>query len=306
MEIVYDLLYIVALTAAGYFTGEIVAKINLPRVLGYLLAGMILGPYAIGFVSIEFLDSPLMKAFLLISIGFVGALVGAGIHIDELKKSGKATMVIGLFEAYAPFFLVTLMAYVLFGWDLIAAMVVGSIALATAPAMALSISQEYKTDGPVTRTLLPIVAIDDVLAVATFGILLAFADAFYSGAEISVIDPFIEIFLSIGLGGLFGFVSYYIFKEMKNKKLILVSSMVILLIVMLIGLALHAELFMVGIAFGIIVLNLFNKEQRKLFNDSTEKFGGIAMIIFMVLIGSTLDITALLSLTALVGALIYI
>jgi len=306
MDMISGLINILFLTAAGYIGGELASKVSLPKVLGYLLAGMVVGPFALGFVDVSVLDVPIMKAFLLVSIGFVGYLVGAGIHVDELKKSGSSTFIIGLLEAYVPFVLISAFVYLILGWDLISSLVVGAIALATAPAMALSISQEYKTDGPVTRALLPIVAIDDVLAVATFGVIIAFAGSFYSGAEISVIAPFVEILLSIGLGVLAGFVGYYIFRNMKKKVSVLVSSIIVILITLLIGLAVHAELFMVGIAFGVVLVNMFTSTQKKLFEDSTNQLSGVAMIVFMVLIGTTLDITAILSVIALAGAVAYV
>lgn len=306
MEFISNLLYLLILIAIGFVGGELIAKIKLPKVLGYLLVGMILGPFALGFVNETALDSTLMKMFLLVAVGFVGYMVGAGIHVDELKKSGKSTLIIGLLEAYVPFLLVTIAVYLVLGWDLITALVVGSIALATAPAMALSISQEYKTKGPVTKTLLPIVALDDIFAIATFGVIIAFAGAYYSGEEIAFIEPFIKIFFSIGLGAVAGFIGYYIFKNMKKKNILLVAAVIVLLITMIIAFLLHAELFMVGIAFGAVLINMFSKEEAIKFNDSTKKLSGAAMIVFMVLIGTTLDITSLLSMVAIVGAIVYI
>ena len=158
---------------------------------------------------------------LLLSIGFVGYSIGSSIHVQEIKSAGTKMTVIALIQAYTPFILVALGMYLILGFDLITSLVIGAIALATAPVVALSIIQEYKTDGPLTRILLPIVALDDVLAVITFGIIAAFAGAYYSGEEVTLVDPFIEIFVSIGVGTLAGWWGYFLLKRINSSGLLI-------------------------------------------------------------------------------------
>lgn len=170
----------------------------------------------------------------------------------------------------------------------------------------MSIIQEYQTDGPLTRILLPIVALDDVLAVVTFGMIAAFAGTYYSGEEMTLVDPFIEIFVSIGVGALAGWWSYFLLKRIHSSGLLILVTLLIILATMAVGITLHAELLITGIVFGLVLFNMLDEPQRALFQAANTKLIGASLIFFLVLIGGTLDITAILSLAALGMALVYI
>lgn len=300
-----DLVGIIAIIVLSYLGGELVGRLKLPKVLGYLLVGMVIGPYALGIVDPEAFDSALFKLILIIALGLVGYSISSGIRVQELKKYGIKIFIIALFEAYTPFVLVSLAMYYLLHFDLPSAIIIGAIALPTAPVVALSISQEYRTGGPVTRTLLPIVAIDDVLAVATFGIILSFAGAYYSGEELTIIDPFIEIFASIVVGGLFGFSGYFILRSVRSTWSMRIITIILILITMAVGLYFHTDLMITGISFGLVLVNSLKEDQLGLFQEANRILIGLAVILFLTVIGGTLDITAILSLTALASALVY-
>ncbi len=304
-DVFLNLVGLVAVIVLSYLGGELVGRLKLPKVLGYLLLGMIIGPYTLGLVDPEAFDSAIFKIILLVAIGLVGYSISSGIRLQELKKYGTKIFVIALFEAYTPFLLVALAMYYLLQFDLPSAMVIGAIALPTAPVVALSIHQEYKTDGPVTRTLLPIVAIDDVFAVATFGIILSFAGAYYSGVELSIIDPFIEILASFIVGGLFGFLGYFIFKSIRSIQSMRIATVILILITMAVGIYVHTDLMITGISFGLVLVNSLKEKQLAQFQEANRALIGLAVILFLTVIGGTLDITAILSLTALASALVY-
>ena len=163
-QFIIDSVLLLVLIGLGYLGGELVGRAKLPKVLGYILVGMIIGPFALGLIQGPSPESSVITLFIAIGLGYVGFSIGSGIHISDLKKNGSTMLVINLFTSYTPFLLVALAMYFLLNFDLVTSLVIGSIALATAPIVALSIVKEYKTDGPVTRTLMPIVAIDDALA----------------------------------------------------------------------------------------------------------------------------------------------
>lgn len=306
MPIIIDAFLLAITVVVGFAAGELISRIKLPRALGYLIVGMLLGPFALNLVSPEIFETDLYELALLAALGFVGYSIGSGIHISELKSAGSQMMVIGLFEAYTPFVLVSLAMYVLLGFDLITSLVIGAIALATAPVVALSISQEYKTDGPLTRTLLPIVAIDDVLAVATFGVIAAFAGAYYSGAEITLIDPVIEIFISIGVGTLAGFAGFFVLRRIQSEAGMIIGTVILILVTMALGIAVGAELMITGITFGLVLFNSLDEAPRILFESANRKQISASIIFFLVLIGGTLDISAIFSVAALLAALVYV
>jgi Kef-type K+ transport system membrane component KefB len=304
--LVIDLVLLGTIVVVGYLAGELIGKVKLPKVLGYLVVGMLVGPFALNLVRPDIFSTDLYEVAVLLAIGFVGYAIGSGIHVQEIKSAGAKMTLIGLFEAYTPFVLVTLGMYLILDFDLITSLVIGAIALATAPIVALSISQEYKTDGPLTRTLLPIVAMDDVLAVVTFGIVSAFAGAYYSGEEMTLADPFIEIFVSIGVGTLAGWWGYFLLKRIHSSGLMILVTLLTILVTMAVGIALHAELMITGIVFGLVLFNMLDESQRTLFQAANTKLIGASVIFFLVLIGGTLDIMAIFSLAALGMALVYV
>lgn len=301
-----DLVRLLILIGLGYLCGDLVARVKLPKVLGYLFVGMIIGPFALGLIQGPVPESSLITLLIAIGLGYVGFSIGSGIHISDLKKSGSKMLVINMFTSYTPFILVTLSMFFLLNFDLITSLVIGSIALATAPIVALSIVKEYKTDGPVTRTLMPIVAIDDALALITFGLIIGFADSYYSGMQASLIEPFVDLFLSIGVGLTAGFISYSILRRINKRRPLVLITALLLLLTMIVTQLLHAEMLIAGIAFGLIVFNLLESSQQKQFTEANNPLIQLSILVFMVLIGTTLDLKAVLSLTTILGALVYV
>ena len=293
---------LIGLTFAG---GELSYRLGLPRVLGYLVTGMIIGPFALDLIPEDLIDTALFESALLLAIGLVGYSIGSSIRLDEVREAGRTVTVIGLFEAYSPFFLVTI-GMIIIGFDLMAALVIGSIALATAPVLVLSITQQYRTHGPVTRTVLPLVAIDDVLAVATFGFIIAFASSFYEGGEASVIEPIVEIAVSVSLGVITGVLTWLLARREWSDMGIRALTATMAIVSMLVGLLLEAELMILGIAFGVTFGNLVGTDERDRLDRVNKPLVGVSVMLVMALIGTTLDVTAIFSLVVLLEAALYI
>lgn len=194
---VNTLTYLSFMIAMALLAGKVVKALKLPNVTGYLVVGIIVGPYGTGLIPTETVNQ--FRDFIsAIALGFIAFSIGEEFKLTYLKKVGKAPIVIGIFEACTATLLVDL-ALLIYGCDITLALAIGSIASATAAASSLMIVKQYKCEGPVTSTLLPVVAIDDAVALMAFGISIAMARVIGSGdfSVTALLNPVKEI-----LGGL--------------------------------------------------------------------------------------------------------
>ena len=202
----------------GLLVSRPAKKLGLPTVTAYLIAGILLGPYCIGSLGIAnlgFDSSESISVYSAISqagLGFIAFAIGNEFRLDQLKQMGRAAVVVGILQAVITTALVDL---VLIGLhfmrpDLIsvpAALTLGAIASATAPATTLMVIRQYKADGPMTRLLLLVVAIDDAVGLVLFAVSFGVASALTSGSVsvVSVVvEPLLEIVLSLALGAVMG------------------------------------------------------------------------------------------------------
>ena len=155
----------------AFLAGKLAARVKLPSILGWLLAGMVLGPHAVSLVSQEILDTQWYQIVIHILECGVGLLIGTELVWWKLKRSGRAIIITTLTQSLGTFLFVSLVFGVVFYFldvPVYLAFIFGGIALATSPAPALSIVQEFKTNGPVTNTLIPMAALDDIVGCVVF------------------------------------------------------------------------------------------------------------------------------------------
>ncbi len=205
---------------AGLLMTRAFKPLKLPSVTAYLIAGVLIGPYCLGAFGVDglgFNTHEAVSRLTLISevaLAFIAFSIGNEFRLDELKKTGKQALVIGVVQALvaALFVDVALIGLHLMMPEKITlaqAITLGAIATATAPAATLMVVRQYKADGPLTRLLLPIVALDDAVGLIVFAVSFGIAKTLNSGNVdiISiVINPIIEIVLSLGLGAVMGVV----------------------------------------------------------------------------------------------------
>ena len=310
MESLSNIIQILVIVAIAYFGGELVSKIKLPRVLGYIVVGMFLGPYALGLLNQDIIQTEIFSILFAIAVGFVGVAVGSEISLDEFKEGGTKILIIGLFASSGAFILVSLAMYYLFDFDLYSSLIFGAIALATAPVTALSIIDEYKVEGPVKKTLLMLAAIDDAIAIVVFGVLVSLAGSYYGSGESSIIEPFIDLTLSAIVGLVSGYIIYKVIKQLikksASKSIILLVTTVLVLITVMVAEQTHTEALLVGITAGIVIFNMLKGKEKKLLNDATKGLVGLSTLGVLVLIGAMLDIHAIFSAFAIAGATVYI
>ena len=193
--------------------------LHFPDVTAFLLAGLLVGPYCLGRLGIPGLGFASMKAVDSLSVlsntalGFIAFAIGNEFRLSQLKATGKQATVIGIIQAVTATILVDLALVGLhfcFGEDvfpLAAAITLGAIAAATAPAATLMVVRQYKAKGEVTDLLLPIVALDDAVGLIIFAVSFGIAQAL-KGGELNVyaiiVNPILEIICSLTLGGILG------------------------------------------------------------------------------------------------------
>ncbi len=216
----YELLSLSVAILAGLLMTRVFKPLRLPAVTSYLVAGVLIGPYVLGRVGVQgmgFTTEEAVSKLSLISdvaLAFIAFSIGSEFRLSELKKTGRQAVVIGIFQALAAAVLVCAALFIVHTLfpdrlTLPQVLTMGAIATATAPAATLMVVREYKAKGETTSLLLPIVALDDAVGLVVFAVLFGIAKTIASG-EVEVIsiilNPLIEIVVSIGLGALMGWI----------------------------------------------------------------------------------------------------
>lgn len=198
--------------------GRIVKKFKLPNVTGYLIMGLVMGPYCLKFIPADMVEQ--LSIIPEVALGFIALSIGAEFKLSYLKQVGKAPIVIAFLEGFGAVVIVDAVL-ILTGHDVAFSLCLGAIAAATAPAATLMVVKQYKAKGPVTSTLLPVVAIDDAVALIAFGLSVALAktiqDPNSTSLVMSLISPVLEIVEAFGIGALLGVAFSWLTKEFHSR-----------------------------------------------------------------------------------------
>ena len=215
----------------GLLMSRLAKLLNLPAVTAYLVCGLLLGPYLLGALDVTgigFTTPESVSRLDIISqtaLGFIAFTIGNEFRVAQLKAMGRQAITVGIFQAVFTTALVdaALVALHFANPELISissAITLGAIAAATAPAATLMVVRQYKADGPLTKLLLLVVAIDDAVGLVLFSASFGVASALESGA-ISIltvlVEPVVEIVLSLALGGFAGWVLYWVEKYFHSR-----------------------------------------------------------------------------------------
>lgn len=210
----------IAVLAIAFFMGKLMTKIKMPSILGWLIAGMVFGPHAVGLLPQSILDEGWYKLVIMWMQCAFGLMLGTELIFKKLKNYGKALVVTTLFQSLGTFLIVSIVfgiVFMLTGVPGYLAFVFGGIALATAPAPALSIVNEFKAKGPVTETLLPMAVLDDVVGIIVFFTVNSFVTRIVSGGAVSLYMIPVMIVLPVVIGGLVGFPAGLLLKRLTGR-----------------------------------------------------------------------------------------
>ncbi len=205
---------------AGLIMTRFFKPLKLPSVTAYLIAGVLIGPYCLGALGINGLGFSTMESvehlglIADVALGFIAFSIGNEFRLNDLKKTGKQALTIGILQALVATLFVDLallgVFYLMPGEISIPQILtLGAIATATAPAATLMVVRQYKAKGPLTKLLLPIVALDDAVGLVIFAVSFGIAKTMVSG-EMDIlsiiINPLVEITCSLLLGAIMGWV----------------------------------------------------------------------------------------------------
>jgi Kef-type K+ transport system membrane component KefB len=310
----------------GLMLSRLAKLVNLPAVTAYLVAGVLLGPFCLGalgvkglgFNSLEEIES--LSLISEVALGFIAFSIGNEFRLSQLKTIGKQATVIGILQAVITTILVdavliTLHFIIPHVLPLSVAVVLGAIAAATAPAATLMVVRQYKAKGPVTDTLLPVVAIDDAVGLVLFAISFGVAGAIESG-EISIIsillEPLIEVVFSLGLGAGMGYLFTFCERFFHSRSKRLAMSVAFVFVTVALSMA-KFEIFGVHVAFssllscmmlGTIFCNICDFSEELM--DRLDRWTAPMFILFFVLSGAELDLSVLTDLLIVLVGLVYI
>ena len=283
----------------AFLFGRLVAKIKLPSILGWLLAGMILGPHALKLVDAAVLDAVWFQSFVHILECAVGLMIGTEIIWKVLKRSGTQIIVTTLTESLGTFLVVGLFFSVIFyitGIPLYLAAVFGAIALATAPAPSLSIVREFKTSGPVTRTLIPMAALDDIVGVVVFFSVISVVTAKVSAEAMPIWLIVLTPVIPLVIGVIAGIPAGLVLKKDLGK-FTLPTLLLFILAASGIGFIFNNLLMpkpvinfmLIGMAFSATFANMIPSERLEALLKEFNPVLGFSLIVVILNLGAPLD-----------------
>lgn len=318
--------YLICLAIAvigALMMSRLTKHINLPAVTAYLVAGLLLGPFCLGALGVQGLGFQSLEQveglgiLTQTALGFIAFSMGSEFRLHQLKAMGSKAIAIGIAQAVVTTVLVDA---VLIGLHLLfpnvlslpVALVLGAIASATAPAATLMVVRQYKADGPLTRLLMLVVAIDDAVGLLLFSVSFGVANALENGAVNVlgvVVEPVLEILLSVGLGSLMGILLDWVehLFHSRSKRMTLSVAFVLLTV----GLSMvefsigpvHCgfSLLLVCMMTGTVFCNVCDTSQELM--DRVERWTVPLNVLFFVISGAELDLRVLMNpATLLVGA----
>lgn len=311
---------------AGLMLSRLAKLMHLPAVTAYLVAGILVGPYCLGMLGVEgfgFINKADVDKYAILSdvaLGFIAFSIGNEFRLSQLKKTGKQATVIGIFQAVFTTLLVdVILIAVHFAipdkFPLPAAIVLGAVASATAPAATLMVVRQYKAKGPLTDILLPIVALDDAVGLVIFAISFGIAKALISGhvdVLSVVVEPILEVVLSLLLGLVMGllFTFFEKFFHSRSKRLSMSVTFVFLTVALSMlkfeigGIHIAFSSLLVCMMLGTIFCNICDFSEELM--DRVDRWTAPLFILFFVLSGAELELSVFTDVAIVVIGLLYI
>ncbi len=286
--------YLAVIFLAAFFTKKITARIKIPEVTGYVLIGVMLGVSLLHILSPETVDK--LSGISTVALGIIAFIIGVELRLDVIKKLGKSVLMIVLFECLGAFAIVYLVLMALYPDNPYLALLLGSVASATAPAATIAVIKQYKAKGSLTSTIIAVVGIDDAMALIIYVFASSIVKAGLTGGHAQMIQIVGSTLLSIGESVALGTASALLFKLLLGK--VRESELIMLMIAAVImGLLGISEMLGVSellsiMSFGCVLVNTAPQLAKKS-GGLIEHFSPVFLAAFFLLGGAHLDIRLL-------------
>ena len=297
---VIGLLRIIAIVCVAAACEKMLSKVKLPSILGWLIAGIVFGPYLAGVVTLDITNALWYKAAIKLFECFAGVMIGREIIFKKIASSGKQIIGITFVQSIGTFLVVSaafLVVFLIADIPVYPAFVFGGIALATAPAPALSIVTEYHTSGPVTKTLIPLAAIDDIIGVIVFFTVISIVSGTSGAAAASPLAIAGMVLFPFAIGIFTGVCAAFLLKRSKNNTMRLALLVVFLCVSVVCGLLIDKYLFyafrlnylLIGLAFSATVANIVPEKELTETLKLYSPLLNLSLVIVIVNLGMPLD-----------------
>ena len=285
-------------TLIGFYFGKGTRRMKLPSLIGYMILGVIMGPSLFHLFSDTLLDK--LSFINQVVLGLVAFSIGAELNLKSLKSLGYGIISIIIFESFMAFFLVLAFVYVLTK-DLPLALILGSMAPASAPAGTVAVIQEYRARGSLTQALYAVVGFDDGLAIIIFGfafalsksLLLSEVSGVHENVWVSMIVPLKEIGLSLLIGTAAGFVFCQMVRFLETGRDILIIIFGMVLVVTGLAVRYHFSLILCNMVLGFFLVNTRNERMVKKVMAPLMDIMPLLFIWFFLLAGAQLEVQKL-------------
>lgn len=279
----------------GLVGGKVARIFRLPNVSGYLVAGLFLGPSFFGYVTEA--DTESLAIISEVALAIIAFSIGSEFIFRDMLKLGKSIMVITLLEVVGAVVVVFALMFFVFGQPFAFSIVIASMSAATAPAATLMVIRQYRAQGPLTRTVLPVVALDDVLGIMAFGIAMSLARLSVGGSGSSLwhmlTQPLIEIVGSLLLGTVLGYLLTFVGKRAADKDELQGVSLAAIAVATGLSNMLGLSPLLTNIMMGTVLVNVMRHSTRVF--GSINDFASPVYILFFTLAGASLDLRILMS-----------
>lgn len=284
----------------AFLVGKLVSKVKLPSILGWLITGMVLGPHALSLMNQQLLDTQWYQTVVHILECGVGLMIGTELVWNKIKRSGKAIVITTLTQSLGTFLLVSLVFGIVFyvsNIPVYLAFIFGGIALATAPAPALSIVREFKTTGPVTKTLIPMAALDDIVGCIVFLTTIAIVAGNLSAGDLPAYMIALVVILPLLIGVVTGLAAGLVLKKERSKSITLMLLIVMIIVASAVGFIFNTlvlprpvlNFMLIGMAFSATFSNMISEMRLEQIMDGFNPILGVSMIVVILNLGAPLD-----------------
>lgn len=310
---------------AGLLLSRLAKLVKLPAVTAYLIAGVLIGPYMLGSFNIKGLgiiyeELELLKIISEVALGFIAFSMGSEFRLSQLKAIGKKATIIGVFQGIITCVVVDVALIIvhLIRPDVIsleAAIILGAIATATAPAATVMVIKQYKAKGKLTDVLLPVVALDDAVGLVVFAVSFGIAKSMGSNdVEVLniILEPIIEVIISLLLGLIIGHIFNEVEKHFHSRSKRM--SVVVTFVMLAVGLSsMKFEVWDIHIGFSSLLTcmmlgTVFCNEcdvSEELMNRA-DRWTSPILILFFVISGAELELSIFTQLSVVIVGVVYI